>query len=262
MREDAGLTGAALAAQLGWPGSKVSKIEHGRQTPAVDDVRAWVAATSGDEGALADLVADLRVLRMEYRTWARLLRRGTAARQRAVVPLDAATSTLRAFEPAVVPGLLQTADYARHVLAGVVAFRGLPEDIHAGVAARIDRQSVLYDASKQFKFLVTEAALRYLVCPPQVLRGQLDRLLAVIGLDNVELAVLGFDTLLPYPAVHGFWLYDDRLVLVDTISAELVLRDVDDVTLYRRAFDLLWDSAHRGEEARERISAVGRATSP
>jgi len=262
MREDAGLTGVALATQLGWPGSKVSKIEHGRQTPTVDDVHAWVTATRGSDEILTDLVADLRVLRMEYRTWARLLRRGLGARQRAVVPLDAATTTLRAFEPAVVPGLLQTAHYAKHVLAGVVAFRSLPGDVDAGVAARLDRQSVLYEPSKQFKFLVTEAALRYLVCPPQVLRGQLDRLLAVIGLDNVEVAVLGFDTPLPYPAVHGFWLYDDRLVLVDTISAELVLRDADDVTLYRQAFDLLWEVAHKGEDARERISAVSRAIHP
>ena len=81
---------------------------------------------------------------------------------------------------------------------------------------------------------MTEAALRYLLCPPEVLRGQLDRLLAIAGMPNVELAVLPFSKQLPYPALHGFWLYDNRLVLVDTNTAELSLRDADDVALYER----------------------------
>jgi transcriptional regulator with XRE-family HTH domain len=257
LREDARISGTELAARLGWQGSKISKIEHGRQTPSIDDVTAWAQAVGGPPDLLADLLADLRAVRLEYRTWSRLLRRGTAARQRAVAPLDAATSLVRAFEPAVIPGLLQTADYAQHVLSSVVALRGTPADVPDGVRARLDRQAGLYDSSKHFRFLMTEAALRYLVCPPTTLRGQLDRLLAVAGLETVELAVLGFGARLPYPAAHGFWLYDDKLVLVDTISAELVLRDRDDIELYERVFEMLWSVAATGDAA---IAAVGSAT--
>lgn len=256
LREEAGLTGTALAARLGWPNSKVSKIEHGRQTATGVDVTAWVAAVDGSAEMLADLLADLRSVRLEYRSWARMLRRGTAARQRAVVPPDASTSLLRAFEPALVPGLLQTAEYARWVLRGVVGLRDLPDDVTEGVKARLERQQALYDPGKQFRFLVTEAGLRYLVCPPQVLKGQLDRLLAVAGLPNIELGVLRFTAQLPYPALHGFWIYDDGLVLVNTVSAELALRDGDDIALYEKLFEMLWSRAVSGPEAIAVINAA------
>ena len=261
LREDAGLTGAALARQLGWPGSKVSKLEHGKQLPTAADVTAWVTAVGGSSDVQADLLTDLRTVRLEHRSWARLLRRGTADRQRAIRPLDHATTMLRAFEPAIVPGLLQTAEYARWVLEGVITLRGLPNDVADGVHARLDRQRILYEESKQFRFLVTEAALRYLLCPPEVLRGQLDRLLAIAGMPNIELAVLPFSKQLPYPALHGFWLYDNRLVLVDTNTAELSLRDADDVALYERLFDRLWSMAVHESEASRLVAATARTLS-
>lgn len=236
----------AFAANLGWPGSKVSKIEHGKQTPTAADVTTWVQALGGSDELLAELLADLRSVRLEHRNWSRLTRRGVAGRQRATGALDESTRLLRAFEPAVIPGLLQTAEYARHVLESVVALRQLPNDVAAGVQARLERQQRLYEPDRQFRFLLTEAALRYQVVPPAVMRGQLDRLLAVASLDNVELAVLPFSVQLPFPAMHGFWIYDDRLVLVDTVSAELALRDEDDVSLYERLFERMWAVALKG----------------
>jgi len=62
---------------------------------------------------------------------------------------------------------------------------------------RLRRQEELYEPGKQLRFLVTEAALRYRPCTPATLRGQLDRLLAISGLDTVELAVIPFAHELP-----------------------------------------------------------------
>jgi transcriptional regulator with XRE-family HTH domain len=256
LREDARLTGTELAARLGWQNSKVSKIEHGKQTATVDDLTTWVREVGGSPELLAELLADLRAVRVEYRTWARLVKKGTAVRQRAVAPLDAATTLLRAFEPSVVPGLLQTAEYARYVLQSVVELRGLPDDVAEGVRARLERQAILYNQEKQFRLLVTEAALRYQVCPPVVLRGQLDRLLAVASLPNIELAVIPTAVQLPFPAMHGFWIYDDKLVLVDTVSAELALRDRDDIELYERLFERLWEVALQEEAAMRLVGCV------
>jgi hypothetical protein len=115
------------------------------------------------------------------------------------------------------------------------------------------RQEVLYDPDKQLRFLLTEAALRYQPCPLATLRGQLDRLLAVVGLATVEVGVLPFDMELPVVPSHGFWIFDDDLVLVETLSAELSLRDADDVDLYSRYFNVLWDIALRDETARQFI---------
>ena len=256
LREDARLTGMAFATELGWPGSKVSKIEHGKQTPTARDIADWVQAVGGSEELRAELMADLRSVRLEHRNWSRLTRRGVAGRQRATTSLDASTKLLRAFEPAVIPGLLQTAEYARWVLESVVSLRELPNDVPAGVQARMERQQLLYEPGRQFRFLITEAALRYRVCPPQVMRGQLDRLLAVASLGSVELAVVPFEVLLPFPAMHSFWMYDDRLVLVDTISAELALRDEDDIALYARLFERMWAAALQGADVSHRVTTM------
>jgi hypothetical protein len=57
------------------------------------------------------------------------------------------------------------------------------------------------------------------------LQGQLDRLLAVASLPNIELGVIPTSVQLPFPAMQGLWIYDDKLVSVNTVSAELVLKD-------------------------------------
>jgi len=88
-----------------------------------------------------------------------------------------------------------------------------------------------------------------LVCPPVTLRAQLDRLVVLSRLDTVELAVLPFDARLPLSPGHSFWIYDDRLVLVETLTTELSLRDPEDIELYARLFELFWDVSRRGDDA-------------
>jgi transcriptional regulator with XRE-family HTH domain len=249
LRLDAGLTGRGLADRLGWAASKVSRLEHGRQTASADDIAAWVMACGGAAEIQDDLLADLRSLRVQYATWRRQFRPGLAGRQRVGVALQAASTRVRAFEPAMVPGMLQTPDYARHIFVDNAAFHGGPQDIDAAVRARMQRQEYLYDPGKHFRFLVTEAALRYLVCPPATLRAQLDRLVVLSGLDTVELAVLPFEARLPKSPGYNFWIHDNRLVLVETVTAELSLRDPEDIELYARLFELFWDVSARGDDA-------------
>jgi hypothetical protein len=81
-------------------------------------------------------------------------------------------------------------------------------------------------------------------------------LIAVSGLGNVELAVLPFTTEVPYPPGHGFWIFDDTLVLVETVNAELAIRDPDDVALYERLFEMYWEVADHGPDAARLITAV------
>ena len=75
------------------------------------------------------------------------------------------------------------------------------------VAARVRRQEVLYDTGKAFEFVICEAALRYLLCPEDVMRGQLDRLLGVLGLDHVSFGIIPPGRELPIAPMAGFlWL--------------------------------------------------------
>ena len=262
LRLEAGLTGTGLAEVLGWAQSKVSRIETGKQTTTTTtttgDVRAWAAAVRAPPGLVEDLVADLRSLRVEHAAWHRQLRTGHAPRQRALIALEAAARLDRTFQPLFIPGLLQTAEYARYVLTGLTRLRETPNDVELAVRLRMKRQEVLYDPDKRFRFLLTEAALRNLVGPAATQRRQLDRLLMLGGLDTVELAVIPFGIQLPVVMHHAFSIEDEDLVLVETFSAELSLRDRDDVALYGQVFELLWDVAHHGEAAIEIVTRVIR----
>lgn len=238
-----------MARLLGCAPSKVSRLEHGRQTASADDVSAWVRAVGGPPALRDDLLTDLQAVRFEYATWQRQLRVGIAKRQRENVPLERSALLLRSFAPQMVPGLLQTAEYSRHVFGRLVSLHGTPNDIEAGVRERLRRQEVLYDHTKQFRFLLTEAALRYRICPPAVLRGQLDRLLGLMELENVHLAVLPFTAVLPVVPSHGFFMLDDKLVLVELTSAELAFRDPDEVALYADVFKRMWEVAELEDAA-------------
>jgi transcriptional regulator with XRE-family HTH domain len=256
LREDAGLSGKLLAARLGWPASKVSRLENGRQTASVADVEAWTAALDVSPAVRAGLIEDLRSLRVEYATWRRQMRGGFAPRQRAGRALLEGTTTLRAFQPSLVPGLLQTADYARAVYRGVAEFDGGPHDVEAAVRERLRRQELIYQPGRRLRFLLTEAALRSRLAPVSVHRAQLDRLLALAGVDTVELAVLPWAAELPRAMTHSFDIYDEHLVLVETVTAELGVRDGEDVALYIKLFELYWGIAARGEHASNLITRI------
>jgi transcriptional regulator with XRE-family HTH domain len=252
-RQSAGFTGTSLAELLGWPQSKVSKIETGRQTPTRADILAWTRAT-GQEAAAEPLLARLEVLETMYAEWRRRLGAGTSARQRESISLEANAKHIRVFETTVVPGLLQTPDYARYRLAQSVQRHGLPDDVDEGVHVRMQRQEVLYRPGKRLHFVLTEAVLRYRLCPVDVMAGQLDRLVALCSMSTIHVGVIGFGAELTESPKHGFWIFDDQRVLVETIGAELTLTQPQEIALYGRVFDKLATSASYGQEARRLIT--------
>ncbi|MFI0422434.1 helix-turn-helix domain-containing protein [Spongiactinospora sp. 9N601] len=253
LRQDAGLTGTALAEVLGWPQSKVSKIENGRQTPTRADIVAWTRA-AGEEKAAGPILARLEVLETMYAEWRRRLGTGTSARQRASIALEAAATHIRAFETTIIPGLLQTPDYARHLLAQSIARHGLPDDVDEGVRTRMQRQEILYRPGKRLHFVMTEAVLHYRLCPAEAMAGQLDRLMALCAMSTIRVGVIGFEVELSESPKHGFWVFDDRRVLIETVGAELTLTQPQEITLYGQVFDQLAAHASYGPEARRLIA--------
>jgi transcriptional regulator with XRE-family HTH domain len=254
LRRHAGLTGRQLAEALSWPASKVSKLENGRQQPTDADIRGWTEATDRADATEA-LLAALHTLEEQHAEWQRLLRRGLRAHQDTIIARDARTRMFRAFEPTVVPGLLQTPDYARARFEQGIAEFGV-QDVDEAVAARLRRQEMLYRADKRFHLVLTEATLRYSLCPTEVMLGQLDRLIALAALPTVQLGVLGFGTPCSVAPLHGFWLFDDDRVVVETYSAELTLAQPQEIELYTRTFDALAADASYGRAARAIITAV------
>jgi hypothetical protein len=158
-------------------------------------------------------------------------------KQEQVRKLEAASKTIRIFQTALVPGLLQTALYAERVLTLAGERWGGASDIEEAVAARIQRQGLLMDTSKAFGFIVLEPVLRARICPADVMATQLERLIHVTGLPNVDLAILPCDAELPAVPLNSFVLFDDRLVIAETFTNELVLRDPRDLGVYVRIFE-------------------------
>jgi hypothetical protein len=108
------------------------------------------------------------------------------------------------------------------------------------VAARIERQSILYDTSKRFDFLVTEGALRWQ--PPGLdMRPQLDRIMSMASPPNVSVSIVPFDNA-PTIFMNQFviWhLETETMVSVETYSAELWVSEPPDVARYRHVWKRL-----------------------
>nr|WP_119590280.1 helix-turn-helix transcriptional regulator [Streptomyces scabiei] len=249
------VTQRGLAADLGWPQAKVSKLETGRQTATPDDLKAWAEATGHPE-TTEELTARLQGLETHTRSWRRQLRAGHRPVQDVLTIEYERSTALRAWQGSMVVGMLQTADYARAVFTRYAELHQSPRDIEDAVRARIQRQQLLFRPGRQFHIVMWEAALHAGVAPPDVLAAQLNQLGTFIGLDTVQLGIVPFGAQVGVPPANGFWLYDDRLAIVEEWHAELWLNDPDSVALYRRVWDTLNRAAVYGTHARR---LIGRA---
>ena len=252
IRKDAGLTGRALANLCTWHYTKVSKIEHGTTAPSESDIRAWCTACEADD-QIPDLVATVRVIESMYVEWQRQLRAGLKPLQSKSVPLYDKTKLFRGYENTVIPGLFHTAEYAAAIFDWWSGFLDLPNDTEAAVAARMERQKVLYSGDRRFAFVLEEQTLRTRIGGTDVLLGQLDRVLAVMSLPRVSLGIIPASGERKCLAQGSFWIFDERMVHVETMSAGLEVTQPREIAVYLRAFGLLQASAVVGKPAREII---------
>lgn len=253
MRTAAGLTGDQLAERLGWPAGtgqgKVSKIENRRQAASEDDIKGWARVT-GNAG-LTDELLDLRSKEHTVQiVWRKGLRSSgaTSVQQQRDERTQAATR-VRDFDPVLIPGLLQTPEYARGLFERATLLFG-QVDVDGAVRARMQRQQVLY-TDKTFEFVITEAALHLLPCSRDAMLGQYDRLLTLY-LPNVTLGIIPFGRELALPPYNTFNLLDDNLT-VETLAGKTEEPGGEASATYQRAFDLLMAEALTGDDARRLI---------
>ena len=263
LRAAAGLSGNALAKRMGVVQSRVWKIEHDKLMPGEDDIKAWVEATgAGGEtaAALTEMLAEART-EQAFGTVFRS-KGGPAAYQERVMAIEARSARIGEFQVAVIPGILQTADYAREVVslpAGLRTWGADDAGIEAFINARLRRQEILYDQAKRVQVVLSEGALRTLVVAPEVLAAQLDKLLAVSRLPSVELGVISFGQRVPAYTLGGFRVYDEGLIVVEAIDEERYLSREEkpgEVGAFLEAFDALMAEAVTGDEARRLITAA------
>ncbi len=253
LRRGAQFTGRQLAESQGWHPSKISKIEAGKQTPSQADLQAWSVAC-GRPDLAAELIASLESLEGQYVEFRRLFRGRQHVAQEAIAEVEAAASATLNFESVLVPGLLQTPEYARAILSERLEDIAGVDDVDDAVAVRMQRQQVLYRTGKRFHFVITEAVLRYRLSAPEVMAGQLDRLVALSTLTTIRFGVIPFHVQLPVFPLHGFFVYDQQAVHVENFTAALKLTQPSEIAAYVQIFGQLAAVAAYGGDARALIT--------
>ncbi|MEU1572576.1 helix-turn-helix transcriptional regulator [Streptomyces collinus] len=253
IRRDAGLTGLELAQRCGWHKSKASRIARAKTAPSDADIRAWCRVCEADEQA-ADLIAASRTAESMYVQWRQLHRDGMRRVHEKTLPQYQCTRHFRVYASNVVPGMLQTADYATGLLRSITDFQGTPDGVAEAVEARLNRSRVVNEGDHRFALLLEEAVLYYRVTDERAMSGQLRHLLEIMSRPNVSLGVIPFTARRTVWPLEAFYAFDEDQVAVETLTAEINIKAPGEIRTYLRAFAELSQIAVHGRGARERIT--------
>lgn len=255
-------SGSAMARHLGWQQTKVSKFELGVQLPTPDELDTWVAAVGAGEEERSHLGDLLTYARVSYSVWADVYRADAiAARQAQIGTAESVARVVRSYQPALIPGLVQTVAYARELLSipgGVMLTGATPEGIESLIGERVKRQDLLYQPGRQVQMVIGEAALWTHFRSVTTLRSQLDRLVTLAELDSLDLRVMPFAVASPIMPLAGFSLHDNDVLYVETLTGEQRVDNPDEVAAHAKAFDLLRGASASGPEALALIQRVAR----
>ena len=185
-------------------------------------MRTWAVHCDASD-QLPDLLAVLRAVEGMYVEFRGRERAGFRRIQADGLQLYERTRHFRIYEPGVVPGLFQTAEYAEARLRRIAEVRGVPDDIAEAVRLRMARQRVL---NTERRFAV------------------------------VSLGIVRMDAERTMWQSPGFWMFDDGQVTVETPTAELTITQPREVQIYTRVFAELSSMAVVGGPARALIMAA------
>lgn len=194
-----------------------------------------------------------------YTQWRDLHRDGMRRVHQKTLPLYQRTRRFKVYASNVMPGMTQTGPYATGLLRSITTFQGTPDDVEDAVEARLKRSRVLHDAGNQFALILEEAVLYYGVCDDEALAGQLDHLLGIASLPNVSVGVIPFRARRTVWPLEAFYAFDESLVAVETLTAEINVTTPGEIRTYLRAFAELARAAVHGAEARSRITEARSA---
>ncbi|QIS05950.1 helix-turn-helix domain-containing protein [Nocardia brasiliensis] len=191
------------------------------------------------------------------------------------VDLESSASQLTVYQPDLIPGLLQTADYARH-LARDAYPEDTPSELAGRVQIKIHRQSLITRSRKPAKLnvVIHEAALRRVVGGPQVMAAQLRHLADLSTEANITIRLLPFTAGVPMgdpigPFVILSFGLDPKgkpvaptIVYLENYLGDLYLEKPVAVDRYHRAYEVLEDRALTEVESRDRFRQVAREYAP
>jgi transcriptional regulator with XRE-family HTH domain len=258
-REVAGLTIDQVAEQLDCSASKISRLETGQTGSNPRDVRDMLALYGVGDTEMDELLAVARETRQRgwWQPYGSIL-------TGAYVGFEAAADRIRSYEAQCVPGLLQTPDYARSMIAAVHTERPRQE-VDDRVHVRLGRQALLTQEDPvKFWCVLDEAALRRPVGGREVMRCQLEHLARESARPNVTLQVLPMAAG-EHPGMEGSFVImsfpdaaDPDTVYVTIATGGVFQEKPDDVSRYEIIFDRLQKMALSSAESAEFIATMAK----
>jgi len=253
-----GITVEDAANHLLVSASKISRIETGQRNITARDIRdlAVLYRLTDEE---RELLADLAVSGKARAWWQPF---NLPYYYATYVGLEADATSIRDFATSVVPGLLQTAQYAEVVVRAAALDRSA-ESIRQRVQTRLERQRrVLHEAGTKFSAMIDESALRRVVGGPAVMQEQLKTLATASELPNVTIQVVPFAAgPLPVPTNKFIILSFDGppdLVFLESLTGQLVLERESDLEAYHDAYAALKQLALPAGDSYDRLLSLQR----
>jgi transcriptional regulator with XRE-family HTH domain len=194
-RETAGLTQRQVADTFGWSPSKVIRIENGRIGVSVTDAMALTSEYGIESDEARQLIELAKAARQP--SWFASYRTVISSVFETFLAYEESAKIVRAYEPNVMPGLLQTEEYARALLKSFNQ-----GDLELRVDLRMKRQKILQSEEAEFFFILDESALHRRIGSEAIMRQQHEALLRINEMPNVTVFFVPF-TVGVYPLHTG-----------------------------------------------------------
>ena len=257
-RSLAGMSQRQMAERIKISQSLVSRAESGTRLLDRRQVQAWLRAAAVRPEVRERVLALTEAAHVD-RSWSEQLA-VEGQLQDEMRDMEVESLLVRSWHPSVMPGLVQTPDYARAVIA--LADTTGEVDVERSLSRRVARQAILREPGRRFELLIDESVLRR--APMDGVMGpQLAQLAAVVSFEQVAVAVLpeGCMAALPW---HNFVIFYPSDGGPPRVHAELIhggqlVEAPQSVNVYKALFDRMWSAAARGDDAADLIQRAARA---
>ncbi|WP_338672166.1 helix-turn-helix transcriptional regulator [Streptomyces sp. SCSIO 30461] len=261
LREQRGMTAEEVADRLLVSQSKISRLENGRRSISQRDVRDLCGVYEVEDQRMVDSLMQMAKDSRQQGWWHAF---GDIPYS-VYIGLETDAASLRVYEPQVVPGLLQSRQYAEALIRGA-----LPEspvsDVEKRVQVRMRRQERITAPESPLRLwaVVDESALRRVVGNEQVMRDQLEYLVEQSHLPHVTVQVLPF-SMGAHPGITGHYAVlefpdaaDSSVVYIEGVTSDLYLEKANDVHKYTMMYEHLRAQALNVEQSRDFISDAAK----
>ncbi|MEV8065391.1 helix-turn-helix transcriptional regulator [Streptomyces sp. NPDC085995] len=261
LRELKGMTAEEVAERLLVSQSKISRLENGRRSISQRDVRDLCGVYEVEDHRIVDSLMQMAKDSRQQGWWHSF---GDIPYS-VYIGLETDAASLRVYDPQVVPGLLQTRQYAEALIAGALP-ETAPADVDKRVQVRLRRQERISAAENPLRLwtVLDEAALHRIVGNSDVMRDQLEHLVEQSRLPHVTVQVIPYD-MGAHPGLNGQYAIlefpdaaDSSVVYIEGVTSDLYLEKANDVQKYSVMYEHLRAQALNVEQSRQFIADIAK----